>query len=61
MRDYRRSKCGLSERTLHRWLTDEAFQAEYAAARQAAFQAGIHRAQALTGRHAHERRREPAT
>ena len=29
---------------------DEAFQAEYAAARNAAYQAGIHRAQALTGR-----------
>ena len=43
--------CGLSERTLHRWLTnDDAFQAEYAAARNAAYQAGIHRAQALTAR-----------
>ncbi len=45
------AKCGLSERTLHRWLTsDDAFQAEYAAAREAAYQAGIYRAQALTGR-----------
>ncbi len=37
--------------TLRRWLSeDTAFQAEYAAARQATYQAGIHRAQALTGR-----------
>ena len=35
---------------MHRWLTsDDAFQAEYAAARAAAYQAGIYRAQALTG------------
>ena len=41
----------MNERTLRRWLAeDEAFQAEYAAARQATFQAGIHRAQALTAR-----------
>ena len=45
------AKCGISERTLHRWLTsDAAFQADYAAARQAAFEAGIHRVQALTAR-----------
>ncbi len=45
------AKCGLSERTLHRWLTsDDAFQADYAAARQAAFEVGIHRVQALTAR-----------
>ncbi len=32
-------------------MTDhEAFRAEYAAAREAAYQAGIYRAQALTGR-----------
>ena len=44
-------KCGLSERTLHRWLSDdEEFQADYAAARQAAFQAGISRVQALTAK-----------
>ena len=46
------AKAGLSmESTLRRWLAgDEAFQAEYAAARTAAYQAGIYRAQALTGR-----------
>ena len=44
-------KAGVNEKTLRRWLSDdEAFQAEYAAARDAAYQAGIHRAQALTGR-----------
>ena len=44
-------KAGVNESTLRRWLSqDEAFQAEYAAAREAAYQAGIHRAQALTGR-----------
>ena len=44
-------KAGVDESTLRRWLSqDEAFQAEYAAARNAAYQAGIHRAQALTGR-----------
>ena len=43
--------CRIGERTLHRWLTsDAAFQAEYAAARQAAFGAGLHRVQALMGR-----------
>ena len=45
------AKAGIGEKTLRRWLSqDEAFQAEYAAARNAAYQAGIHRAQALTGR-----------
>ena len=45
------AKAGVGEKTLRRWLSeDEAFQAEYAAARDAAYQAGIHRAQALTGR-----------
>jgi len=45
------AKCRIGERTLHRWLTsDAAFQAEYSAARQAAFDAGIHRVQALTAR-----------
>ncbi len=44
-------KAGVDESTLRRWLSDdEAFQAEYAAAREAAYQAGIYRAQALTGR-----------
>ena len=43
------AKCRIGERTLHRWLTsDAAFQADYSAARQAAFEAGIHRVQALT-------------
>ena len=45
------AKCRIGERTLHRWLTsDAAFQADYSAARQAAFEAGIHRVQALTAR-----------
>ena len=44
-------KAKVDESTLRRWLSkDEAFQSEYAAARQAVFQAGISRAQALTGR-----------
>ena len=42
-------KADVNEKTLRRWLSeDEAFQTEYAAARNAAYQAGIHRAQALT-------------
>jgi len=42
---------GVGVRTLHKWLTeDEAFQADYATARQAAFQAGMSRVQALTGK-----------
>ena len=45
------AKAGIDESTVRRWLSeDEVFQAEYAAARQAAFQAGIYRAQALTAR-----------
>ncbi len=45
------AKAGVDESTLRRWISqDEAFQAEYAAAREAAYQAGIYRAQALTGR-----------
>ncbi len=45
------AKCGLSERTIHRWLTsDAAFKAAYAEARQAAFEAGMSRVQALTGK-----------
>jgi len=45
------AKCRIGERTLHRWLTsDAAFQAAYAEARQAAFQAGMSRVQALTGK-----------
>ena len=43
------AKAGVHERTLRRWESeDEAFQAAYAAARQAAFRAGINRAQVLT-------------
>ena len=45
------TKSGVNEKTLRRWLAhDEEFTAEYALARQAAFQAGISRIQALTGR-----------
>ena len=42
---------GIGERTLRRWLTEDvAFQAEFAAARQATFEAAISRIPALTGR-----------
>ena len=45
------AKADVNEKTLRRWMSDdEAFQAEYAAARTAAYQAGIYRAQELTGR-----------
>ncbi len=45
------AKAEVNERTLRRWLSDDdAFKAEYAAARQATFQAGIGRVQALTAR-----------
>ena len=44
-------RCGIGERTLRRWLTeDAAFQAEYEAARTVMFQAGMSRIQALTAR-----------
>ena len=44
------ARCGIGERTLRRWLTeDAAFQAEYEAARHATFQAAISRIPALTG------------
>lgn len=44
-------RAGVGERTLRRWLNDDTdFQAEYAAARQATFSAGINRVQALTGK-----------
>jgi hypothetical protein len=43
--------CGIGERTLHRWLTDDTtFQAEYEAARRATFQAAINRIPALAAR-----------
>ena len=45
------AKAEVNERTLRRWLSDDdGFKAEYAAARQATFQAGIGRVQALTAR-----------
>ena len=44
-------KAGVDESTLRRWLSeDAAFQTAYAEARQAAFQAGMSRVQALTGK-----------
>ena len=45
------ARCGIGERTLHRWLSeDAAFQADYEAARRATFQAAISRIPALTVR-----------
>jgi hypothetical protein len=45
------AKAGVDESTLRRWLSeDKVFQAEYAAARQAVFQSGINRVQALTAK-----------
>jgi hypothetical protein len=42
---------GVSERTLRRWLTDDAeFKAQYEEARQATFLASISRIQALAGK-----------
>ena len=44
-------QCGVNERTLRRWLTEDvAFIADYDAARLATFQAGISRVQALTAK-----------
>jgi alpha-beta hydrolase superfamily lysophospholipase len=44
-------RCGVGERTLRRWLTDNSeFKAEYEAARTAMFQVGMSRIQALAGR-----------
>ena len=41
--------CGIGEKTLRRWLTDDAaFQAAFEAARHATFQAAISRIPALT-------------
>ena len=52
------AKSAVNEKTLQRWLLNaESFKAEYVAARQAAFQAGIHRVQALTARAVDTRRR----
>ena len=45
------ARSGVNEKTLRRWLSDDdEFKSEYAAARQATFQAGIGRVQALTAR-----------
>jgi hypothetical protein len=45
------ARADVSERTLRRWLTDDAaFKGEYDAARRAVFQASMSRIQALTGR-----------
>jgi hypothetical protein len=45
------ARCGVTDRTLRRWLTEDAdFQAAYAAARRATFDAGIARVQALTAK-----------
>jgi alpha-beta hydrolase superfamily lysophospholipase len=44
-------RCGVNERTLRRWLTDDpAFKAEYDAARRATFQAAMSRVATLTVR-----------
>ncbi|MBU23050.1 MAG: hypothetical protein CL476_08120, partial [Acidobacteria bacterium] len=44
-------KCGVNEKTLRRWLAgDEAFKKAYTEARQATFEAGMGRVQALTAR-----------
>ena len=44
-------RCGVGERTLRRWLTEDiGFQADYAEARRATFIAGMGRIQALTVR-----------
>ena len=44
-------RCGVNERTLRRWLTEDAtFKANYEAARMTMFETGISRIQALTGR-----------
>jgi transposase-like protein len=44
-------RCGVNERTLRRWLTDEPeFATAYDQARQATFTAGMSRVQALVGR-----------
>ena len=45
------AKSGVNEKTLRRWLAnDEAFKTAYAEARQATFEAGMGRIQALTAR-----------
>ena len=45
------ARCGINERTLRRWLTeDPIFQSEYAAARRATFTLGMSGVQSLTSR-----------
>lgn len=44
------AKAGVNEKTLRHWLSEAAFKVEFATARQVAFDAGIHRVQALTAR-----------
>jgi hypothetical protein len=45
------ARCGVGERTLRRWVTEDSeFKAEYEAARSAMFQVGMSRIQALAGR-----------
>src|ERR1700681_872595 len=45
------ARCGVGERTLRRWLTeDDKFKAEYETVRSAMFQVGMSRIQALAGR-----------
>ena len=44
-------RCGANERTLRRWMTeDAAFKADYDAARAAMFQAGMSRIQAMSAK-----------
>ena len=44
------AKTGINEKTLRRWLGDDAFKADHAAARQAVFEAGMSRVLALASR-----------
>jgi hypothetical protein len=45
------TKSGVNEKILRRWLAeDDGFKADYATARQAAFDVGMSRVQALTGK-----------
>ena len=45
------AKSGVNEKTLRRWLADDdAFKADHTEARQAAYQAGMTRVQALTAK-----------
>jgi hypothetical protein len=42
-------RCGIDESTLRHWMAEDGFSTALADARRAAFQAGMHRVQALTG------------